>query len=74
MIRKALHEEEERKRIGRENFPMTTVPIAVHAAYEPSLHHGDLEHEEGIYSFIYLFYTNFYSFFLFIFKRLYHIF
>ena len=49
MIRKALHEEEERKRVGRENFPMTTVPVAVLAAYEPSLHHGDLEHEEGMF-------------------------
>lgn len=47
MIRKALLAEEERKRVGRENFPMTTVPITQLAAYEPSLHHGDVEHEEG---------------------------
>lgn len=47
MIRKALLAEEERKRVGRENFPMTTVPITQLAAYEPALHHGEAEHEEG---------------------------
>lgn len=47
MIRKALLAEEERKRIGRENFPMTTIPLAQHAAYEPLLHHGEEGHEEG---------------------------
>ncbi|KAH9525120.1 Protein unc-80 [Bulinus truncatus] len=48
MIRKALLAEEERKRIGRENFPMTTVPITQLAAYEPLLHHGDESHEEVV--------------------------
>ena len=47
MIRKALLAEEERKREGRENFPMTTVPVTSLAAYEPLLHHGESEHEEG---------------------------
>lgn len=48
MIRKALHAEEERKRVGRENFPMTTVSVPQLAAYEPALHHAGDEHEEGI--------------------------
>ncbi|CAG5120059.1 unnamed protein product, partial [Candidula unifasciata] len=48
MIRKALLAEEERKRVGRENFPMTTVPITQLAAYEPALHHGEAEHEEVV--------------------------
>ncbi|KAK6194683.1 hypothetical protein SNE40_000272 [Patella caerulea] len=47
MIRKGLLAEEERKRIGRENFPMTTVPVCQLAAYEPALHHPGEEHEEG---------------------------
>lgn len=49
MIRKALQAEEERKRIGRENFQMTTVPVPQLAADEPALHHATDEHEEGIY-------------------------
>lgn len=48
MIRRALQAEEERKRIGRENFPMTTVPVTQLAAYEPALHSGVEEHEEGM--------------------------
>ncbi|KAK7491630.1 hypothetical protein BaRGS_00017083 [Batillaria attramentaria] len=47
MIRRALLAEEERKRVGRENFPMTTVPVPQLAAYEPSLHSAVEEHEEG---------------------------
>ncbi|ESO92838.1 hypothetical protein LOTGIDRAFT_232936 [Lottia gigantea] len=47
MIRKGLHAEEERKRIGRENFPMMTVPVCQLAAYEPALHNPGEEHEEG---------------------------
>ncbi|KAL5011899.1 hypothetical protein ScPMuIL_010450 [Solemya velum] len=39
---------EERKRIGRENFPMTTVPITHLAAYEPALHHISEDHEEAM--------------------------
>lgn len=50
MIRRALLAEEERKRVGRENFPMTTVPVPQLAAYEPALHSAVEEHEEGIWS------------------------
>ena len=47
MIRLALLAEEERKRVGRENFPMTTVAVPQLAAYEPALHPAVEEHEEG---------------------------
>jgi len=47
MIRRALQREEERKRIGRETFPMTTVSATLLAAVEPSLHHASEDHEEG---------------------------
>ena len=47
MILRALRAEEERKRIGRENFPLTAVSVAQLAAYEPALHHVNEEHEEG---------------------------
>jgi hypothetical protein len=47
MIRRALQREEERKRIGRETFPMTTVSVTQLAALEPSLHHVGEDHEEG---------------------------
>ncbi|KAJ8299881.1 hypothetical protein KUTeg_021400 [Tegillarca granosa] len=47
MIRKALQAEEERKRVGRETFPMTTVGVCQLAAHEPALHHVSEEHEEG---------------------------
>lgn len=44
----ALQAEEDKKRIERENFLITTIPITVQAAYEPSLYHavGD-DHDEG---------------------------
>lgn len=47
MIYKALLAEEERKKIGRENFPMTTISPTQQAAYEPALHHVNEDHEEG---------------------------
>ena len=47
MIRRALQREEERKRVGRETFPMTTVSVTQLAAVEPSLHHVSEDHEEG---------------------------
>lgn len=47
MIRKAFQAEEERKRVGRERFPMTTIPVNQLAAYEPAIHHASEEHEEG---------------------------
>ncbi|WAR09253.1 UNC80-like protein [Mya arenaria] len=48
MIRRALQREEERKRIGRETFPMTTVSVTQLAAVEPSLHHAGEDHEEAL--------------------------
>ncbi|XP_052242651.1 protein unc-80 homolog isoform X2 [Dreissena polymorpha] len=48
MIRRALQREEERKRIGRETFPMTTVSVTQLAAVEPSLHHIGEDHEEAL--------------------------
>lgn len=44
----ALQAREDKKRSERENFLITTIPITVQAAYEPSLHHavGD-DHDEG---------------------------
>ncbi|XP_061164273.1 protein unc-80 homolog isoform X1 [Saccostrea echinata] len=48
MIRKAFQAEEERKRVGRERFPMTTIPVNHLAAYEPAIHHGSEEHEEAV--------------------------
>ncbi|XP_071097692.1 protein unc-80 homolog [Haliotis cracherodii] len=47
MIRRALQAEEERKRVGRENFPMTTIPVCQLAAFEPALHHASEDHEEA---------------------------
>ncbi|XP_039288610.1 protein unc-80 homolog isoform X7 [Nilaparvata lugens] len=48
LIKLALQQREDKKRTERENFLVTTIPITVQAAYEPSLHHataGD-DHEE----------------------------
>ncbi|XP_069694357.1 protein unc-80 homolog isoform X2 [Periplaneta americana] len=44
----ALQAQEDKKRTERENFLITTIPITVQAAYEPSLYHavGD-DHDEG---------------------------
>ncbi|XP_049834730.1 protein unc-80 homolog isoform X4 [Schistocerca gregaria] len=48
LIKMALQAQEDKKRIERENFLITTIPITVQAAYEPSLYHavGD-DHDEG---------------------------
>lgn len=45
----ALQAQEDKKRTERENFLITTIPITVQAAYEPSLYHavGD-DHDEGM--------------------------
>jgi hypothetical protein len=45
----ALQAQEDKRRTERENFLITTIPITVQAAYEPSLYHaiGD-DHDEGI--------------------------
>lgn len=52
LIKKALQAQDDKKREERENFLITTIPITVQAAYEPSPV-GD-DHDEGTY----LFYQN----------------
>lgn len=49
LIKMALQAQEDKKRTERENFLITTIPITVQAAYEPSLYHavGD-DHDEGM--------------------------
>jgi hypothetical protein len=42
----ALQAQEDKKRTERENFLITTIPITVQAAYEPSHAVGD-DHDEG---------------------------
>ena len=46
LIKKALQAQDDKKREERENFLITTIPITVQAAYEPSPA-GD-DHDEGI--------------------------
>ncbi|XP_069159541.1 protein unc-80 homolog isoform X1 [Procambarus clarkii] len=47
MVRSALEAEEKKRRIERENFLLTTVPVTIQAAYEPALHHvSPDDHEE----------------------------
>ncbi|XP_021940294.1 protein unc-80 homolog isoform X4 [Zootermopsis nevadensis] len=48
LIKMALQAQEDKRRTERENFLITTIPITVQAAYEPSLYHavGD-DHDEG---------------------------
>ncbi|RZF41260.1 hypothetical protein LSTR_LSTR010488, partial [Laodelphax striatellus] len=48
LIKLALQQREDKKRTERENFLVTTIPITVQAAYEPSLHHANAgdDHEE----------------------------
>ncbi|CAH1139308.1 unnamed protein product [Phyllotreta striolata] len=43
LIKMALQAQDDKKRLERENFLITTIPITIQAAHEPSLH----EHEEG---------------------------
>ncbi|KAL0270475.1 UNVERIFIED_CONTAM: hypothetical protein PYX00_007876 [Menopon gallinae] len=49
LITMALQAQEDKKRVERENFLISTIPITVQAAYQPSLYHtvdgGD--HDEG---------------------------
>lgn len=48
MVRSALEAEEKKRRMERENFLLTTVPVTIQAAYEPALHHVSADdHEEG---------------------------
>lgn len=48
LIKTVLQEKEDKKRLERENFLVTSIPVTIQAAYEPSLHHssGD-DHDEG---------------------------
>lgn len=43
----ALQAQDDKKREEREKFLITTVPITIQAAHEPSLNHVTEEHEEG---------------------------
>lgn len=43
----ALQAQDDKKREERENFLITTIPITIKAAHEPSLYHTE-EHEDGI--------------------------
>ena len=42
----ALQAQDDKKREEREKFLITTIPITVQAAHEPSLYHTNEEHEE----------------------------
>lgn len=44
----ALQAQDDKKREERENFLITTIPITIQAAHEPSLYHTSEEHEEGL--------------------------
>lgn len=43
----ALQAQDDKKREEREKFLITTIPITMQAAHEPSLYHTGEEHEEG---------------------------
>lgn len=42
----ALQAQDDKKREEREKFLITTIPITIQAAHEPSLHHVGEEHEQ----------------------------
>ncbi|XP_056632405.1 protein unc-80 homolog isoform X2 [Diorhabda sublineata] len=46
LIKMALQAQDDKKREERENFLITTIPITMQAAHEPSLYHTSEEHEE----------------------------
>nr|CAH7758097.1 unnamed protein product [Callosobruchus chinensis] len=46
LIKMALQAQDDKKREEREKFLITTIPITIQAAHEPSLHHTNEEHEE----------------------------
>lgn len=46
LIKMALQAQDDKKREEREKFLITTIPITIQAAHEPSLYHTE-EHEEG---------------------------
>ena len=45
-VQSVIHAEAEKRRKERENFHITTVPILVRAAHEPSLYNGTSEEHE----------------------------
>ncbi|XP_055936881.1 protein unc-80 homolog isoform X2 [Argiope bruennichi] len=47
LVHRALQEEEEKKRIERENYNITTASVTSQAAHEPALFHSVEDHEEG---------------------------
>lgn len=47
LIKMALQAQDDKKREERENFLITTIPITLKAAHEPSLYHTSEEHEDG---------------------------
>ena len=48
-VQSVIHAEAEKRRKERENFHITSVPVLVRAAHEPSLYNGSSEdHEEGL--------------------------
>ena len=50
-VQTVIHAEAEKRRKERENFHITSVPVLVRAAHEPSLYSGSPEdHEEGNFS------------------------
>lgn len=56
----ALQAQDDKKREEREKFLITTIPITIQAAHEPSLHHVGEEHEqEGKIFRIYFEFTTF---------------
>ncbi|XP_030758641.1 protein unc-80 homolog isoform X4 [Sitophilus oryzae] len=46
LIKMALQAQDDKKREARENFLITTIPITIQAAHEPSLYHTSEEHED----------------------------
>jgi hypothetical protein len=48
LIKMALQAQDDKKREERENFLITTIPITIQAAHEPSLYHTSEEHDEGL--------------------------
>mgnify|MGYP003311132149 CR=1 FL=1 len=54
LVQSVIHAEEEKRRKERKIFHITSVPVLVRAAYEPSLYHGTSdEHEDRKYIFLF---------------------
>ena len=47
LVQSVIHAEEEKRRKERKIFNITSVPVLVRAAYEPSLYHGASDEPEG---------------------------